>query len=216
VDKVEFIAVIDGEIDRSKEEAKKVPGVTVVSYKENRGKGHALQVGFENAKGNVVIFIDADGDFNPDQIINFFPYLASADIVVGSKRHPFSKITYPFHRRVLSWGFHLLSKILLGINIRDTQSGLKIMKRQALEVILPLMVIKRYGFDLELCFLAQKHGFRTVEAPVTIDFKGTSTISPQVPYRMFLDLLAVRYRFTFLKYYQKKYHEINFKFPQPK
>ncbi len=216
VDRVELIAVIDGFVDRSHAEAKKVKGVKVVGYGVNQGKGHALRVGYENASGNVVTFLDADGDFNPDQIINFFPYLATADIVVGSKRHPFSKIEYPLIRKIFSNGFKMVSKLILGIGLRDTQSGLKLIKKQVLDVIMPSLVIKRYAFDLELCFLAQAHGFRTVEAPVCLEFRGQSTMGTNVPYRlafhMFRDVLAIRYRYSVLKYYQKKYHEAHFRF----
>ena len=213
IDALEIITVIDGYLDNSYVQAKKVKGIKVLGYKKNMGKGHALTHGFNHSTGNIIIFIDADGDFNPEQISNFFPYLAAADIVVGSKRHPFSKLNYPFRRKVLSKGFQLLSKMILGISLRDTQSGLKVFKREVLEVILPLLLIKRYAFDLELCFLAQKHGFRTVEAPICVSFKGfTSSINLKTPYAMLLDILAIRYRYTFLKYYQRKYHEIHFNF----
>lgn len=216
VDRVELIAVIDGYVDRSRTEASKVKGVKVVGYSRNQGKGHALKVGYAHASGNVVTFLDADGDFNPDQIINFFPYLATADIVVGSKRHPFSKIEYPLIRKIFSNGFRCVSKIILGIGLRDTQSGLKLIKKQVLDVIMPSLVIKRYAFDVELCFLAQVHGFRTVEAPVCIEFKGDSTIGVGAPYglafKMFKDVLAIRYRYSVKKYYQKKYHEAHFPF----
>jgi len=210
IDDFEIIAVIDGYSDNSLEEAKKVKGIKIIGYPDNRGKGAALKTGFENSSGNIVTFIDGDGDFHPDQIRNFFPYLAAADMVVGSKRHPFSRIEYPFIRRFLSRGFQILSKIILGISLRDTQSGLKLFKRDVLEVILPLVLVKRWAFDLELCFLAQKHGFRTVEAPISIDFQHTSTVTMSVPYSMVLDMLAVRYRYSILKYYQKEYHRTHF------
>lgn len=215
VDQVEVVAVIDGEVDKSRLEAEKVKGVRVVSYKENRGKGHALLTGVKHAKGNIITFLDADGDFHPDQVANLFPYLATADIVVGSKRHPFSRVDYPLSRRVLSRGYQLLSNIILGTSLRDTQSGLKLMKREVLEVILPSITIKRFGFDIELCFLAQMHGFRTVEAPVSLDFKGTSTVGPRVPFRMGLDLLAIRWRYSYKKYYQQQYHKAWFNFKNP-
>jgi len=212
IDRVEIVAVIDGYVDQSLREARKVKGVRVIGYPKNAGKGHALLEGVRAARGNVITFLDADGDFNPDQIANLFPYLATADIVVGSKRHPFSKIEYPLSRKILSRGYQILSKLVLGINLRDTQSGLKLMKREVLEVILPSLTIKRFGFDIELCFLAQKHGFRVVEAPVFIDFQGSSTVGPSVPFRMGSDLFAIRWRYSVKRYYQKKYQEAWFDF----
>ena len=202
----EIIAVIDGEVDRSLEEARKVSGITVISYKQNKGKGNALKYGFQYSTGKYVTFVDCDMDLDPKQLKNFVPYTATADIVVGSKRHPFSKLEYPFLRRVLSKGFQMYSWLILGVKLRDTQSGLKLMRREVLEVILPLVLVKRYAFDVELCFLAQQHGFRMVEAPIYIEeqFNG-STINMRAIFQMFMDVLGIRYRFTFLKYYQKQF-----------
>lgn len=207
----EIIAVIDGEVDKSKEEASKVEGITVLSYKENKGKGYALTYGFNHCTGDFVTFIDCDMDIHPDQLKNFIPYMTTADLVIGSKRHPFSKLHYPLIRRILSVGFRLYSWTILGVKLRDTQSGLKLIKREVLEVIMPLMLVKRYAMDIELCFLAQKHGFRTVEAPLHIDFQivdGKSTAGSFNTIKgMFLDVLAIRYRYTFKHYYQRAFHK---------
>jgi glycosyltransferase involved in cell wall biosynthesis len=202
----EIIAVIDGEVDNSLSEAKKVRGIKVVGFKNNNGKGAALKCGFRHSTGDYVTFIDCDMDLHPRQLKNFIPYLATADLVIGSKRHPFSKLKYPFRRRILSRGFQIYSWLVLQVNLRDTQSGLKLIKREVLEVIMPLILVKRYAFDLELCFLAQKHGFRMVEAPIRIghQFNG-STVSFKSIMGMFLDVLAIRYRYTILKYYQKMF-----------
>lgn len=208
----EIVTVIDGRIDNAEEELKGLEKVKVHAYDVNQGKGHALKQGFYQSSGEIITFIDADRDFNPKQIANFFPYVAAADLVVGSKRHPFSNVKYPLFRHILSMGYQLLSKIFLGISLRDTQSGLKVMRRELLEVLMPLIQVRRFAFDLEMCFLAEKHGFRVVEAPVSIDFKGgTSTIGVVTPFRMFLDLLAIRYRYSFKRFYQKKYAETFFK-----
>lgn len=207
----EIIAVIDGEVDNSKKEASKVEGITVISYKENKGKGYALNYGFNHSSGDFVTFIDCDMDIHPDQLRNFIPYMTTADLVIGSKRHPFSKLHYPLLRRILSVGFRLYSWTILGVKLRDTQSGLKLIKREVLEVIMPLLLVKRYAMDIELCFLAQKHGFRTVEAPLHIDFQAfhgkPSASSLKTINGMFLDVLAIRYRYSFLHYYQRAFHK---------
>jgi len=207
----EIIAVVDGFIDHTFEEAKKVekPGVRVLGYQKNKGKGHALNYGFKHSTGDYVTFIDCDLDIHPEQLQNLVPYMATADLVVGSKRHPFSKLYYPLLRKFLSRGFQLYQKLILGVALRDTQSGLKLIKREVLEIIMPLLMVKRYAFDVELCFLAQKHGFRTSEAPLYLTynpFKG-STIRFQDIRGMFLDVLAIRYRYSILHYYQKKFWE---------
>ena len=205
----EIIAVIDGELDNSREEAEKVSGIKIVSYKQNRGKGGALKIGFENSIGDYITFIDCDIDIHPDQLKNFFPYMATADIVIGSKRHPFSKLNYPLLRRFLSNGFRVYQFLILGVKLKDTQSGFKLIKREVLEIIMPLLLVKRYAFDVELCFLAQKHGFRTAEAPLHINYSqfqnGGSTIKLKDIRGMFLDVLAIRYRYSILHYYQKQF-----------
>lgn len=209
----EIIAVIDGEVDNSFKEAKKVPGIKVLSYKENKGKGHALKYGFDHSTGEYITFVDCDMDLDPVQLKNFVPYTSNADLVIGSKRHPFSKLEYPLLRRFLSNGFRMYSWLILGVKLRDTQSGLKLMRREVLEVIMPLLLVKRYAFDLELCFLAQKHGFKVVEAPIIVSqqFHG-STINMKAIRGMFLDVLAIRYRYTFLHYYQKEFWKSRFNF----
>ncbi len=208
----EIIAVIDGEVDKSREEAKKVSGVTILSYKENKGKGHALYYGFKQASGQFVAFIDCDLDLNPAQLINFIPYLTSADFAVGSKRHPFSKLHYPLARKLLSIGFRWYSFLILGVRLRDTQSGLKLVKREVLETIMPLVMIKRFSFDVELCFLAQKHGFHTVEVPLHLTYNQfrevSSTIRLADIITMFLEVLQIRYNFSVRKKYQKAFWEI--------
>ncbi len=207
----EIIAVIDGKIDHSFQQAKKVKGVKVVGYKKNKGKGFALKYGFKYADGDFITFIDSDMDLHPKQLKNFIPYMATADLIIGSKRHPFSKLRYPFSRKILSKGYQLFSKILLGVNLRDTQSGLKLIKKEVLDIIMPLALVKRHAFDVELCFLAQKHGFRAVEAPINLNysFSGTS-IDKKTIFKMFLDTLAIRYRYSILHHYQKEYHNKRF------
>ncbi len=203
----EIIAVIDGNVDNSMNEAKKVPGIKVIGYDKNQGKGNALVYGFKHSTGDYITFMDCDMDIHPEQLKNFLPYLATADLVIGSKRHPFSRLHYPFMRKLLSAGFRVYSWLILGVKLRDTQSGLKLIKREVLDIIMPLLLVKRYAFDIELCFLAQKHGFRTVEAPLHITyntFKG-STIKFSNIIGMFLDVLAIRYRYSIKAYYQKTF-----------
>ena len=207
----EIILIVDGEVDKTNLLAKKIKGIRVFSYLQNKGKGYALRQGFLRASGDLILMIDADGDFSLKQIANFFPYLETADIVVGSKRHPFSKIVYPMHRRFLSRGFQVLSKIVLGISLRDTQSGIKIVKREVLDILWPSLLMDRFSFDLEMCFLAQKHGFRTVEAPVSLQFEGKSTIRLLSVWRMFWDVLRIRCRFSITCVYQQRFQKEKFK-----
>jgi dolichol-phosphate mannosyltransferase len=212
---VEIIVVDDGSRDNTAAQARQVNGVRVVSYSQNRGKGFALKYGFSKSTGEYITFLDADADIHPMLLKNFIPYLSSADMVIGSKRHPFSKLRYPMSRKVLSYMYHLFSWVVTGVKLNDTQSGMKIIKREVLEVIMPLVMVKRYAFDLELCFLAQKHGFRVVEAPLYINQKIKGSVASPATLRsikgMFIDTIAIRYRYSVLKHYQKLFHKEKFK-----
>jgi hypothetical protein len=154
------------------------------------------------------MFLDADGDIDPLQLKRLYPYMSAADLVIGSKRHPFSKTHYPFIRKVLSFCYSVFIRVFFGLKLRDTQTGIKLMKREMLKVVMPFILVKRYAFDLELCFLASKHGFRIVEAPIEINYKFSgSGINAKAVYHIFVDTLAIWYRYHILRYYQKKYYQ---------
>jgi glycosyltransferase involved in cell wall biosynthesis len=201
----EIIVVVDGNADNTLEEAKKVSGIKIITYEKNRGKGYAIKKGFEHSTGELITFMDADGDIDALQLKRLYPYMSAADMVIGSKRHPFSKIDYPFVRKVLSFCYSVFIRAFFGLKLRDTQAGIKLMKRDMLKVIMPFILIKRYAFDLELCFLASKHGFRIVEAPIVLRYQFSgSGVDAKAVRNIFLDTLAIWYRYYILRYYQTK------------
>lgn len=208
----EIILIIDGiKTDNSYALAKKIKKIKIFSYPENKGKGYALKYGFQKSTGNYITFLDVDGDIPLWQIGNFFPYLSTHDIVIGSKRHPFSKVNYSFLRKTLSRGFQIFSRIILGVSLRDTQSGLKLIRREALDVFFFLLKMNRFSFDIELCFLAIKHGFNIAEVPIQVQFQKNTTVVISTPFKMFFDLIKIRYFYSFKKEYQKKFHSKKFK-----
>jgi len=200
----EVILVNDGSTNNCLEEAKKIKDkhLKIITYTKNKGKGYALKYGFGYVKGNYVTFIDADLDLHPDQIKGFFEYIDENDIVIGSKRHPLSKIYYPWFRKFFSWGYHTMIKILFGLKIKDTQSGIKLFKKSCLDVLLPKIVVKKYAFDLELLVVAKKYGFKVCEAPIKLTYKFSGTgINLKQIYYMFIDTLAIFYRLRVKRYY---------------
>lgn len=207
---IEVIVVIDGGSDRSLEEAKKVKDskLTVIGYKTNHGKGYAVRFGMAKSHGDVIGFLDAGGDLKAEglsMILEHFKWY-NADIIVGSKRHPVSKVNYPLQRRILSWGYQMLIHLLFGLNIRDTQAGIKLYRRQVLEDVLPRLLVKQFAFDIEILAVAQRLGYRRIyEAPIELDFTGSSSITSKnfwvVILSMLWDTLAVFYRLKILKYY---------------
>jgi hypothetical protein len=128
-----------------------------------------------------------------------------ADIIVGSKRHPVSQVNYPFIRKVLSLGYYLGVKILFGLKLTDTQSGIKLFKRKIVEKIIPKLLVKTYAMDIEMLAVARHFGFKRIyEAPIEVMFnRETSRIKWKTVFWMLWDTLAVFYRLKILHYYDK-------------
>lgn len=210
----EVICVIDGKVDGTFDKAqkfgKKYSNVKVIGYDTNKGKGYAIRFGMAESNGEIVSFVDTGMDLNPNglsMLLEHFEWY-NADIIVGSKRHPVSKVIYPWQRRILSIGYQLLVRLLFGLKVRDTQVGMKFFKREVLEKVLPRLLVKKFAFDVEILAVSNYLGFKRIyEAPVDIKlvFGGTSTITSQKFLRtvlgMLLDTLAIFYRLKILRYY---------------
>ncbi|MDO8619184.1 MAG: glycosyltransferase [Candidatus Daviesbacteria bacterium] len=203
----EIICVVDGKADNTYEEALKVKSsnVRVVGYDNNRGKGYAVRFGMVRSKGDLVSFLDAGMDISPKGITMLMAHMNwyNADIIVGSKRHPVSMVNYPPLRHLLSIGYHLGVKLLFGLPLTDTQSGIKIFKRDVLEKVLPRLLVKRYAMDIEMLAVAKYLGFeRIYEAPIEVTFdRNTSQISWTTVFKMAWDTMAVFYRLKVLHFY---------------
>jgi glycosyltransferase involved in cell wall biosynthesis len=208
----EIICVVDGKKDKTFENACREISekVKVVGYQTNRGKGYAVRYGMVRAKGDPIAFIDAGMEIDPNGLSMALEHMEwyNADIIVGSKRHPASQINYPTERKILSFIYQAFVRIFTGLNVRDTQAGLKIYRRQVLEKVLPRLLVKRYAFDLEVLTVAYRLGFRRIfEAPIKIsyNFKDLTHASlifgPNGMYYSLLDTLAVIYRLKILRYY---------------
>lgn len=188
--------------------AEKFDGVDVrpVICPVNGGKGAALRAGFEASSGELVMLLDGDLDILPEQTPWFFEAMASknADVVVGSKRHRNSRVQYPWHRRLVSWVYFAIVRIFIGLPITDTQTGMKLFRRDVLGEALSRMLVKTYAFDLELLAIAHQRGAKIAEAPVVIRFGNKfGALSANTVKVMALDSLAVFYRLKVLKYYAR-------------
>ncbi len=204
----EVIVVDDGSKDCTYSKAVKVARVfngrvKVVGYNGNMGKGYALRYGFRHSRGDLVFFMDADMEIHPKHIPEFLDVmrLEGADVVVGSKRHPMSKIRYPLRRRVMSELYHLLTTLLFRLNVRDTQTGLKLFKREVLNDVMPKVTVNRYAFDVEIIANAVRKGYKVVEAPVEINYRFDSRVNFFEVLRMLLDTFAIAYRMYVRGYY---------------
>lgn len=209
----EIIPVDDGSLDGTgsllaKVSTEKFDCVTIkpVICPVNGGKGAALRAGFDASTGELVMLLDGDLDILPEQTPWFFEAMITknADVVVGSKRHKYSQVQYPWHRRIVSWVYFNIVRLFIGLPITDTQTGMKLFKRKVLGEALSRMLVKTYAFDLELLAIAHQRGAKIAEAPVIIRFGSKfGALSPNTVKVMALDSLAVFYRLKILKYYAK-------------
>lgn len=185
----EIIVVDDGSDDdtwaRATQAAETVRSAKVIRHPTNRGKGDALVTGTAGTRGALVCFIDADLDLPPDQIIPMIGRLDGADVVVGAKRSHMADSAYPTSRRLLSRVFAFCTTAVFGLPIRETQTGLKVFKRQVLEEVLPSVRLRGYAFDLELMVRAHRAGYRIVEMPVRL---GPTAASAALRPRMLWEL----------------------------
>lgn len=206
----EIIVVNDGSNDNTLSEAHRAANgyhhVVIRTHRKNYGKGRTIKMGCRFVKGDLVLFLDADLDLHPGQIRILFDImrLKEADVVIGSKRHPDSQVDYPWHRRIISAVYYFLVKILFGLPVRDTQTGLKLFKSEVIKKVFPRLLVKSYAYDLEALVLAHHFGFKIAEAPVTINFQRKwDRIGPSSIFKVWWDTMAVFYRMYILKYYDR-------------
>lgn len=206
----ELIVVLDGMVDGSLARLKRLhlPKVRVLAYEKNRGKSFAVRTGMRKAKGDYVMFIDSGMEIDPNGMSMLLEHMEwyEADVIVGSKRHPASQVNYNWQRKILSFGYYYLVKLLFGIKVRDTQAGIKIFRKRVLEKILPRLVEKRFAGDLEMLVVAKTLGFKRIyEAPIKLDyqFSKISSAATMGSIRgILLDTIAIFYRKNILHYYR--------------
>jgi glycosyltransferase involved in cell wall biosynthesis len=205
----EIITVSDGSTDGSPLSLEGLPDDVIrnVVLERNGGKGQALQVGLALGRGRYLGFLDADGDLSPSLLAPFLTLmrLYEPDIILGSKRHPMSSVHYPPVRRAYSWGYQQLIRVLFNLQVRDTQVGIKLIDREVIAAVLPLLVERRFAFDLELLVVANHLGYdKLFEAPVRIEERFSSTISSRAVLGMLADTLSIFVRLRMLRFYDKK------------
>lgn len=208
--KFEIIVVVDGVSDKTYQRAQKLasPIIKVFGYQTNHGKGYAIRYGMVRSKGNIIGFIDSGMDINPNglsMLLEHFEWY-NADIIIGSKRHPVSKVKYPLDRRIISFLSQIYIKIAFGLNVRDTQVGMKFFRRKVIEDVLPRLLVKRFAFDIEILAVARALGHKRIfEAPIELThrFKGSIVSQGLLKALMmtFWDTLGIFYRLKILRYY---------------
>ncbi len=188
----------DGNGDRGK--------VIVKRNRSNYGKGRALKKGFRYATGEYIVFLDADMELHPAQIRNFFNImeLDGVDAVIGSKRHPDSRLYYPWYRRVMSAVYYFLVKLVFKLPVRDTQTGLKLFKRECLDKTLPRILIKSFAYDLEILACIHRFGYKIAEAPIVLNSQRRfGRISMRTIYKTLWDTMAIYYQMHIVRRYDQ-------------
>lgn len=213
----EIIVVVDGMLDKTYKNARNLRSrrVRIYRYIQNEGKGFAVKYGMLKTKGDVGGFIDAGMDIDPTGISMLLNHMIwyDADVIVGSKMHPVSQVNYPMWRKILSFGYRTLTRLLFGFKVKDTQAGIKLFKRKVIRDVFPRLVVKKYAFDVEMLAVSYALGYRRIfEAPIKIDFKENSIVLRRlwgVIFDMLYDTSAVFYRLKILQYYTKRWKPQN-------
>jgi glycosyltransferase involved in cell wall biosynthesis len=181
----EVVAVDDGSRDDTADIingfASENPEVRLVRNPGNRGKGYSVRNGMMHARGQYLLFTDADLSSPISEALKLFAALdAGADLAIGSRwLNPDLQFQrQPLKRRIYSRAFNLYLRLLLGLRFRDTQCGFKAFTHHAAEAIFPLQQITRWGFDPEILHIAYKKKLKVVEVPVIWGHDERSTIHP--------------------------------------
>jgi glycosyltransferase involved in cell wall biosynthesis len=198
---VEIIVVNDGSSDNTAEivceYARKHAVLRLLENPGNRGKGYSVRNGMLHAKGDILLFSDADLSSPIEEADKLFAAIArGADIAIGS-RWVDTRLQIrrqPLYRRIFGRIFNLALRVSLGLCFKDTQCGFKAFTRRSARVIFPLQKIERWGFDPELLYLAKKFGFTISEVPVAWSHREGTRIHPlRDGIRMLGELLKIRW-----------------------
>jgi dolichyl-phosphate beta-glucosyltransferase len=199
---IETLVIDDGSRDGTADAAERVAaeiGLPLRVHREarNRGKGFAVRRGMLDARGEAVLFTDADLSVSIDHVDRFLARLGEgADAVIGSRRAPGANIArhQPALRERLGTVFRNVARLLLVPGISDFTCGFKLFSREAAQRIFPRQRLWGWGFDVEIALIAKRQGLRLVEEPVEwVDDARSRVRIGRDAMRSALDLVRVRW-----------------------
>lgn len=170
----EIVIVDDGSSDGTPALARELlqeePDYSILPQAQNMGKGHSVKVGMLAAKGQYVLFTDADLSTPPTELDKFWQWLdAGYDVVIGSRKMAGADVQkhQPLWRESLGKVFTLLTNRIATRNISDVTCGFKCFSYDAAHTLFGLSLLSDWSFDAEIMFLAQRHGYRIKQVPVS-------------------------------------------------
>jgi glycosyltransferase involved in cell wall biosynthesis len=204
----EVIVVDDGSTDKTvavAEACTEIPSLRVLSNGTNRGKGFSVRRGSLEARGNVVLFTDADLSSPIEEAEKLLTELDTHDVAIGSRAVDRSLIEahQSLFREFAGIIFNRIVRVILRLPFVDTQCGFKAFRRERCRIIFEQQTIERFGFDPELLYLARHHGLSIVEVPVRWAHSPATKVSMMTDsVRMFLDVFVIRWN-AFLGRYRR-------------
>jgi glycosyltransferase involved in cell wall biosynthesis len=185
----------DNTRDMAQEFAATRPYLRVID-EMTQGKGAAVRTGMTAAAGEFLFMADADFSMPVQEIAKFLPpQLSQYDVAIGSREAPGAvRYNEPQYRHFMGRIFNFYVKALAIPGFEDTQCGFKCFRREVVADILPYQTIDGWAFDVELLFIALRHGYRIVEVPVHWYYGENSRVSPvRDTVNMIREVLRIRY-----------------------
>lgn len=196
---IETIVVVDGSPDNTAEVAEKyqenLKNFRVIDRKENRGKGYTVKEGMLAAKGQFVLFSDADNSTPIEQVDKLLKYRNDYDVIIGSRYVYGGKLAIPqsFVRKIGGRTLNFIIRTTAVSGIADTQCGFKLFSNKAAKEIFARQTFERFSFDIEILAIARSLGYKIREVGITWYDDPHSTVNPiKDGIRMIKDAWQVR------------------------